>query len=40
MMLNFLEGRTMTQLKRKYKMESRKNPRLVDMALDPKMKVK
>jgi len=40
MMLNFLEGRTRTQLKRKYKMESRKNPRLVDMALDPKMKVK
>jgi hypothetical protein len=28
------------QLKRKFKVESRKNPRLVDMALDPKCKVK
>jgi transcription factor TFIIIB component B'' len=36
----FCMGRTRMQLKRKFKVESRKNPRLVDMALDPKCKVK
>ena len=36
----FCVGRTRMQLKRKFKVESRKNPRLVDMALDPKCKVK
>ena len=33
-------GRTRVQLKRKYKIESRTNPRLVDMALDPKCKMR
>ncbi|KAL7428997.1 hypothetical protein ACHAXH_000963, partial [Discostella pseudostelligera] len=33
-------GRTRAQLKRKYKVESRKNARLVDMALDPKCQLK
>lgn len=33
-------GRTRVQLKRKYKIESRVNPRLIDMALDPKCKMR
>jgi len=33
-------GRTRAQLKRKFKVESRKNARLVDMALDPKCQLK
>mmetsp|Transcript_26685 Transcript_26685/g.40143 ORF Transcript_26685/g.40143 Transcript_26685/m.40143 type:complete len:321 (+) Transcript_26685:2-964(+) len=40
MMQMFLEGRTRSQLKSKYKLELRKNGRLVDMALDPKSKLK
>ena len=40
MMQMFLEGRTRGQLKSKYKLELRKNGRLVDMALDPKSKLK
>ena len=40
MMQMFLVGRTRSQLKRKYKVESRKNARLVDMALNPRTKVK
>mmetsp|Transcript_22976 Transcript_22976/g.41012 ORF Transcript_22976/g.41012 Transcript_22976/m.41012 type:complete len:696 (+) Transcript_22976:388-2475(+) len=36
MMQHFCEGRTRAQLKRKFKVESRRNPRLVDMSLDPK----
>ena len=40
MMQMFLEGRSRGQLKSKYKLELRKNGRLVDMALDPKSKLK
>jgi hypothetical protein len=40
MMQMFLEGRSRSQLKSKYKLELRKNGRLVDMALDPKSKLK
>ena len=40
MMQMFLPNRTRGQLKNKFKMESRKHPRLVDMALDPKSRVK
>ncbi|KAL3781533.1 hypothetical protein ACHAW5_005430 [Stephanodiscus triporus] len=40
LMQTFCPGRTRMQLKRKFKVESRKNARLVDMALDPKCKVK
>jgi len=40
MMEMFLVGRTRSQLKRKFKIESRKNARLIDMALNPRQKVK
>ena len=40
MMQMFMVGRSRAQLKSKFKMESRRNPRLVDMALDPKSRVK
>ncbi len=40
LMQMFCLGRTRDQLKRKFKVESRKNARLVDMALDPKCHVK
>ncbi|KAL7448455.1 hypothetical protein ACHAWC_000638, partial [Mediolabrus comicus] len=40
MMQMFLPGRTRSQLKSKYKLELRKNGRLVDMALDPKSKLR
>jgi len=40
MMQMFLPKRTRNQLKRKFKVEQRMKPRLVDMALDPKMRVK
>mmetsp|Transcript_624 Transcript_624/g.1422 ORF Transcript_624/g.1422 Transcript_624/m.1422 type:complete len:352 (-) Transcript_624:195-1250(-) len=36
MMMGYFPERTRPQLKRKFKMESRKNARLVDMCLDPK----
>ncbi|KAL3815883.1 hypothetical protein ACHAXA_010273 [Cyclostephanos tholiformis] len=40
LMQMYCTGRTRMQLKRKFKVESRKNARLVDMALDPKCKVR
>ena len=40
MMQMFLVGRTRSQLKSKFKIEGRKNARLVDMALNPRSKVK
>jgi transcription factor TFIIIB component B'' len=40
MMQMFLPGRTRSQLKSKFKLEQRRHPRLVDMALDPKKVVK
>ena len=40
MMQMFLPGRTRGQLKNKFKTEQRQHPRLVDMALDPKARVK
>jgi transcription factor TFIIIB component B'' len=40
MMQMFLPGRTRSQLKNKFKTESRRHPRLVDMALNPKSQVK
>jgi transcription factor TFIIIB component B'' len=40
LMQMYCVGRTRDQLKRKFKVESRKNARLVDMALDPKCHVK
>ncbi|KAL3804524.1 hypothetical protein HJC23_002563 [Cyclotella cryptica] len=40
MMQIFLPNRTRGQLKNKLKSESRKHPKLVDMALDPKSRVK
>ena len=40
MMEMFLVGRTRSQLKRKFKIESRKNARLIDMALNPRQKVR
>jgi hypothetical protein len=40
MMQMFIPNRTRGQLKNKLKLESRKHPKLVDMALDPKSRVK
>ena len=40
LMQMYCTGRTRMQLKRKFKVESRKNARLIDMALDPKCKVR
>ncbi|KAL9183984.1 hypothetical protein ACHAXT_002070 [Thalassiosira profunda] len=40
MMAAFLPGRTRAQLKRKYKSEGRRHPKLVDMALDPRSRVR
>ena len=40
MMQMFLPGRTRSQLKNKFKLEQRRHPRLVDLALDPKSRVK
>jgi len=40
MMEMIMPGRKRAQLKKKFKVESRKNPRLVDLALDPRCKIK
>ncbi|KAL7469026.1 hypothetical protein ACHAXS_009270 [Conticribra weissflogii] len=40
MMQMIMPGRKRAQLKNKFKVESRKNPRLVDLALDPRCKIK
>jgi Myb DNA-binding like len=38
-MESYFENRTRKQLKRKYQIESTKNPKLIELALDPKAKV-
>ena len=40
MMQMFVPGRTRSELKNKFKTESRHHPRLVDLAMDPKSRVK